>query len=347
MHIHVSPDARPQAVHTPAPIPHHWKEQVKADLDRDVAMGIIEPVPVGSPTTWCSRMVVVAKKNGQPRRTVDLQALNKVCSRETHHTPSPFHLAQSVPPGTRKTVLDAWNGYHAVPLDTQSRELTTFITEFGRYRYIRAPQGHLAAGDAYTRRFDEIIRDVPRKVKCVDDSLLWDTTIEEAFWHTFHYLTLCANHGITFNPEKFVFAQLSVDFAGLTITDSGIKPTPSMLQAIRDFPTPTDITGARSWFGLVEQVAWAYSLKPLMSPFRDLVRSKTPFHWDATLEAAFVASKRHIVDLVTEGVAPSRLAGGHAWPQTGARQGLVSSSSSSTANAPPPPPPCAAGMGGS
>lgn len=72
------------------------------------------------------------------RRMDSLQALNKNCLRETHHTPSPFNLAQSVPTGTLKTVLNAQNGYHAV-LDPDRRETTTFITEFGRYRYVRAP----------------------------------------------------------------------------------------------------------------------------------------------------------------------------------------------------------------
>ena len=45
---------------------------VKADLDRDVKLGLLEKVPMGVPTTWQSRMVVVAKKSGKPRRTVDL-----------------------------------------------------------------------------------------------------------------------------------------------------------------------------------------------------------------------------------------------------------------------------------
>lgn len=53
-------DARPSAVHTP--VPRHWKKRVKQDLDRDVALGIIEPVPVGTPITWYARMVVVPKR---------------------------------------------------------------------------------------------------------------------------------------------------------------------------------------------------------------------------------------------------------------------------------------------
>ena len=57
---------------------------------------VIEPVPVGTPVTYCHRMVICAKKNGTPRCTIDMQALNTNATRETHHTPSPFHFARSV-----------------------------------------------------------------------------------------------------------------------------------------------------------------------------------------------------------------------------------------------------------
>ena len=40
--IHLKGDVHPKAVHTPAPIPIHWQEQVKADLVRDEALGVIE-----------------------------------------------------------------------------------------------------------------------------------------------------------------------------------------------------------------------------------------------------------------------------------------------------------------
>ena len=170
------------------------------------------------------------------------------------------------------------------------------MSEVGRYRYCRAPQGYLAAGDAYTRRYDEVTRDVPRKAKCVDDTLLWDNSIEENFWHTFEYLQLCAQNGITFNADKFIFAQREAEFAGLMVTDRQIKPSSRMLSAIRDFPTPKDLTGARAWFGLCEQVAWAYAIKPDMQPFRDLVNPSTPFYWDDHLERAFQASKQHPLD---------------------------------------------------
>ena len=117
--------------------------------------------------TWCHRMVVVSKKSGSPRRCVDLQPLNRYATRETHHTPSPFHQARSVPRSTYKTVLDAWNGYHSVPLHEDDRHLTTFLTPWGRYRYRVAPQGYVSSGDGYTRRYDEIVMAAELSHDCV------------------------------------------------------------------------------------------------------------------------------------------------------------------------------------
>lgn len=296
------PDETPSAVHTPIPIPHHWKEEVKAQLDADVALGIIEPVPPGNPTTWCSRMIVVPKKDGTPRRTVDLQALNKATKRETHHTHTPFHIASIIPPQTKKTILDAWNGYHSVPLSPEARDATSFITEWGRYRYLRAPQGFHASGDGYTKRFDDITSDFPRVSRCIDDSILWDNTIATSFWHTIDYVNLCGSKGVVFNPEKFRFAQDTVEFAGFDITPEGYKPPSRMLQAIQDFPSPTNITSVRSWFGVINQTTYAFAQAPIMAPFRGLLEKGKPFYWDDTLESVFKKSKAAIIDAIKDGV---------------------------------------------
>ena len=88
MKLLVDPNAKPVAYHTPVPVPIHWRDAVKAGLDQDVRLGVIEPVPIGEPVTRSHRMLVCAKKSGQPRSTVELQALNAHATRETHHTPS-------------------------------------------------------------------------------------------------------------------------------------------------------------------------------------------------------------------------------------------------------------------
>ena len=110
----------------------------KADLDQDVHLGIIEPVPINAPTSWWSRMVIVMKSSREARRTVDFKALIDASVRQTHHTKSPFVLASEVPRGTVKSVLDVWNAYHSVPIRAENKDKLTFITPWGRYRYLRA-----------------------------------------------------------------------------------------------------------------------------------------------------------------------------------------------------------------
>ena len=300
--IHLKEDAIPQARHNPIPTPHHWKSPVKKLIDRNVERGIYKRADVGVPSEWCATAVVVPKDDGSPRLTVDYQHLNSQTLRETHYTPPPFQVASQIPPNTYKTVIDVVDGYHSIALEEGSQRLTAFITEWGRYIHLRAPQGWKGSGDLFTRRYDDLTQDFPNKVKIVDDALLYQQSIKDSFFQCWDYLTLLAEHGVVANKKKFKFARKSVEFAGLMVTSSGIEPSPKILSAIENFPTPTNITNARSWFGLVNQVSWAYAVSPLMQPFRDLIKPNKTFYWDDQLENLFQDSKSQLVAAVKDGV---------------------------------------------
>ena len=231
--IHVDSNAKPRVCHTPAQIPLHWWKQVEEDIRRDVALGILEEVPYGEPVCWCHRMVVTRKHNGKPRRTVDLSPLNKYCRRETYAAESPFHLARRVPPNVWKTVCDAWNGFHSVPLRESDRHLTTFITPFGRFRYTRAPQGFLSSGDGYNRRFAAILEGFQQMERCIDDTIFYDDTLEGHWWRTIDFLIRVRSSGIVLNPEKFQFSQKEVAFAGFKVSSETVEPLPKFINTQR------------------------------------------------------------------------------------------------------------------
>ena len=44
--------------------------------------------------------------------------------------------------------------------------------------YLRLLQGYLTSGDAYTRRYEELVKEVPCKIKIDDDYLLYNHIIE-------------------------------------------------------------------------------------------------------------------------------------------------------------------------
>ena len=160
----------------------------------------------------------------------------------------------------------------------------------------------MASGDGYSRRFDEIVSDVPDKTKCIDDTLLWATDPEASFHQATKWLDLCCRSGITLNQEKFIFGADTVEFAGFEVTRDSVRPSQKYLRAIRSFPTPQNITDIRSWFGLINQVAYTFSMTERMSPLRSLLKPDTPFQWDDTLQKLFEESKTVILDEICRGV---------------------------------------------
>ena len=139
---------------------------------------------------WCTRMVVAPKKDGFPRRKVDLQKLNAASMRETYHTPFPFNQVSLI----KKTVLNVWNGYHSFLLSPTSQDTTTFFTEWGWYHYLRAPIGFHASGDRYTHQIDDIIVDTLRKIHCIDIPSSGMTTWNQHS-DTVKYISQCGKNG--------------------------------------------------------------------------------------------------------------------------------------------------------
>ena len=184
----------------------------------------------------------------------------------------------------------------------EDRHLTTFITPWGRYRYKTCPQGYAASQDGYTRRFDEIVNDFSNKTKCIDDQCLWADTLEENFFQTCRWLDICGRHGIVQNPEKFVFGSDAVAFAGFVVTANDIQPSDKHIRAARDFPRPQNITGIRSWFGLINQVSYCDSLRNKMTPLREQLKPSSTFCRDDQLQQVFEQSKAAILNKINEGV---------------------------------------------
>ena len=146
----IKPDADLICHTKPFEVPLHWKKPVKDAMERDVRLGIIEKLPPNSLAVCCHRMVVTSKpRSNIPRRTVAMSNLKKVSYRQTHPGSPAFLEAQSVPSGTFKTVTDAWQGFHMIPLHPDSQKYTTLITEDWMYRYLRLPQGDHVSMDTY------------------------------------------------------------------------------------------------------------------------------------------------------------------------------------------------------
>ena len=63
-----------------------------------------------------------------------------------------------------------------------------------------------------------------------------------------------------------------------------------------------NITDIRAWFGVINQISYAFSMTEYMHPFRELLKPTSPFYWNEQLNDIFERSKIKIVEEVIEGV---------------------------------------------
>ena len=118
--IHLKDGAVPFKAQTACSVPLNWQADIKEQLATDEVSDVIERPPPEEDSDWCFREVYSSKSNGKPRRTGDFRKLNKWVKRDAFATETPFHVARRIPGDSWKTLTDAWNGYHLVPLHENS-----------------------------------------------------------------------------------------------------------------------------------------------------------------------------------------------------------------------------------
>jgi len=296
MVIHVQTGAVPSCLHAARSVPFAWRDEVRAQLESMEHQGIIQRLG-DEPSEWCHPLVIVPKPKGGLRICVDLTKLNQYVDRAYYPMKTPKDAVAEVPNTARYfSTLDATHGYWQVPLEEASQKFTTFITPWGRFKFLRAPMGLVSTGDEYCRRGDLALAKIDNLQKVVDDILLHDRTFPGHVQRTWDVLSRCQEQGITLNPSKFQFAQEEVQYVGYVVSRDGIAADPSKLSAIRDFPAPTNIKELRSFMGVVNQLGdFCDRISTTADPLRSLLKSRSVFQWLPEHTTAFQATKEALL----------------------------------------------------
>ena len=197
-------DAKPFCVSTPCTIPYAHMGPTKEELELLESQGIISKQT--EPTDWCAPIVVARKKNSDCiRLCVDFSPLNRFVKRERFQSTPPAIAVADIAEHKAKyfTVLDALKGYHQCPLDKDSQLVTTFITPFGRYRFMRAPFGLSSISEHHDRRMYKAFQDLPDFRRIVDGVLIFDEDLD----------SMCASSYRDAKSEAFLSAVTNSSIA--------------------------------------------------------------------------------------------------------------------------------------
>ena len=149
------------------------------------------------------------------------------------------------------TVSDARKGYHQCPLNALNQLLTTFITPFGSFKFLRAPYGISSISEHYNRRMAEAFTGLSGFRWIVDNIVIYDNDAIEHAYHAKDFLQRCTYRQITWlNLDKCHFFQQEVTFTGFELCGDGYQVDPSITDAISNSPIPINCTNCSPSSGL-------------------------------------------------------------------------------------------------
>jgi hypothetical protein len=115
----------------------------KAEVQRLLDANIIREV---KNSEWLANVVLVPKKNGKMRMSIDFTDLNKACKKDPFPLPRIDASVNKAARCQRFSLLDCFSGYHQICFKKEDEEKTSFTTPFGTYCYTKMPEGLKNAG---------------------------------------------------------------------------------------------------------------------------------------------------------------------------------------------------------
>ena len=191
--------------------------------------------------------------------------------------------------------LDANSGFRQIPLEEESRLLTTFITPFGRYCFNKLPFGISSAPELFQRRMSAILEGLDGVLCQMDDVLIFGSNNEEHDSRLTAALKRIQSAGVTLNPDKCEFRRNRVKFLGHLIDRKGISADPDKTAAVLGMGPPKNVSDLRRFMGMVNQLGkFSSRLAEISQPLRELLSVKRSWIWGPDQERAFSELKSEL-----------------------------------------------------
>ena len=189
---------------------------------------------------WLANTVVVKKKTGKWHVCVDFTDLNKACPKDPFPMPRIDQLVDATIGHSRMSFLDAFQGYHQIPLAMDDQEKTAFVTPVGNYHYKVMPFGLKNAGSTYQRMMTKMFEpQLGKNVEVyIDDMVVKSKLVSEHLADLSNIFEILRRHKLRLNASKYSFGVGSGKFLGYMVTHRGIEVNPDQNRAINSLQPP-------------------------------------------------------------------------------------------------------------
>lgn len=287
-------------------VPIPLENKINDKLEELMKKDIIEAVDRA--TSWVSPIVPILKSDGSIRLCVDMRCANKAIMRENHPLPTMTQLLPKLRKSCIFSKLDIKDAFHQIEIREDCRDITTFITSKGLFRYKRLMFGVSCAPEHFQKIMERMLLPCEGVVNFIDDVIVFGSDVYEHNARLKHVLQVLKQNNVVLNEKKCIFNASEIEFLGHELSAKGIRPLDKYVKAIESFREPKTVEEIQSFLGLVNYIGkWIPNLATMTDPIREILRFKLSKHadigeyWKDVQVTAFAELKRCLSNLRTLG----------------------------------------------
>ena len=194
--------------------------------------GVIRP----SASPWSSPVVLAPKKGNTWWFCINVKKLNEVTKTDAYPLPLINDLLDRLGKAKFFSSLNAFAGFHRIPLHPDSIPKTSFVLPWGQWEYLRMPFGLKNAPATFQRTMNTILKPVLDKFAFVyvDDIIIFSETFEEHLQHIQQVFSLVRQACLRLNTKKCYFLKKHLEYLGYVVSAEGTHADPKKIEKIQN-----------------------------------------------------------------------------------------------------------------
>ena len=241
--------------------------------------------------------MVVKKKTGKWQVYVDFIDLNKACLKDPFPMPRIDRLVDAIVGHPRMSFLDAFQGYHQIPLALGDQEKTAFMTPVENYYYKVMPFDLKNAWSTYQRMMIRMFE--PQLGKSIevyiDDMVVKSKVVSKHVRDLEVIFGVLRKHKLRLNASKCSFGVGSDKFLGYMVTHRGIEASPDQIKEIYNLQAPRNPKEVQKLTGMIAALNQFISRSTdRCLPFYLLMNKWKGFEWSKDCALAFQQLKEYL-----------------------------------------------------
>ncbi|KAK2905711.1 hypothetical protein Q8A73_009654 [Channa argus] len=283
---HIDTSDAPPIRLRPHRLPLVKRQAAQELIESMVANDLIEP----SDSPWAAPMVMVRKKTGKWRPSVDYRRLNPVTRKDYYRLPRIDVALDYVAGSCWFSSLDLRSRYWQMELAPEARPKTAFTIGQELWQFKVMPFVLCNAPATFERLMEQVLKDIPQGccVVYLDDLLVHVKGFEDAISNLAGVFTAIHQAGLQLNPAKCHLLARETQFLGHVVSERGVTTDQAKVAAIKEWPQPTTTNELRSFLCLASYYRrFVKDFATIASPLHRVTEKGRRFEWSEACSVAF------------------------------------------------------------